>query len=272
MVRMAAVGDNVIDRYPEMDIQYPGGSAANAAVFAARSGARASYIGLIGSDDDGAFILRTLQDEGVDVSRVRTIPGPNSWTDIVLDDDGNRGFTGYEKPAEDLVLTEDDFASLRGVDWVHTGHSSYVEQQLPELAAIAPVCFDFSYKGLDYAAGILPSLEVAAFSREGESVEECVALAEQARSAGAAMCIVTRGAHGALVATSDGVYSRSAEPIQAVDTTGAGDAFQASFVHSLHSGEPVPRALATATAFAARVCLQPGAFGHGIKLLMERRH
>ncbi|WP_336626321.1 MULTISPECIES: PfkB family carbohydrate kinase [unclassified Microbacterium] len=259
---MCAIGDNVLDRYPEEGLAFPGGSATNAAVFASRLGVESAYIGILGSDASADFVRSSLLDEGVDVSRTRRQDAPNPTTDVVVEPDGNRRFTGYVPPVETLDLTDEDLAFLAGMDWIHTGHTSYIDHELSRLHGLAPISFDFSKREMDYAAPLLRYVEVATFSRDDLPYHDCVELLEAARAAGAQFSVVTRGAEGALALSEDGLFEQPAAPVAVVDTIGAGDAFQTCLMAQLRAGADVPAALAAASRFAGRTCRYRGSFGH----------
>lgn len=266
MVAMCAVGDNVIDRYPEEQLMFPGGSAANAAVFARRLGIPSSYIGILGDDLGAAFIQRSLVEEGVDVGRVKWHREPSATTDVVVDAEGNRTFIDYSPPQNALVLSDDDLEFLQSVDWIQTGHSSFIEPQLERMQGTAPISFDFSKRDLDYAAAILPRVAVATFSREELSADEAIALLGAARELGAQLALVTRGAEGAIALGAEGLVHQAATPAAIIDTIGAGDAFQTSLISGMTRGKSLADAMADASVFAAEVCTYRGAFGRGAPL------
>ncbi|WP_336626464.1 MULTISPECIES: PfkB family carbohydrate kinase [unclassified Microbacterium] len=259
---MASVGDNCVDRYLEEGIGFPGGSAVNAAVFAARLGVDSAYHGIVGSDAEGQGIVDALRAEGVDVSWVRVSDEPTSITDIRIDEDGNRVFTAYVPPMSHVVLGDAELEALAGHDWIHTGHSSRTLAQIPALSRLAPVVFDFSYTSVETASDVVDHLAIAAFSRETESEEACFALARDAVERGARIAVVTRGARGAIATDGRTNHTQAVAPVDVVDTTGAGDAFQTAFARAAFSGASIPDALEAATAFAATVCTYRGAFGH----------
>lgn len=259
---MCAVGDNVLDRYPQEGLAFPGGSATNVAVFASRLGVSAAYIGIVGSDDSASFIEGCLASEGVDASRVQRQQAPNPTTDVVIDEDGNRRFIAHTPPEETLRLSEDDVEFLRTVDWIHTGHSSYIEHELDRMAKLAPISFDFSKRGLDYASPLLPRIDVATFSRDDLGLEECEDLLHAAVDLGAGMALVTRGAFGAVALSEGRLHVQPAKPTHVVDTIGAGDAFQTRLMTELVGGQDLSAALEAASAFSAETCGYRGSFGH----------
>lgn len=265
MTRICGVGDNVVDRYVGTGLMYPGGSAANVAVHARRLGSEAGYLGILGDDEAGAHVLKSLLEEDVDVSRVRYEPHPNSFADVSLDEDGNRVFGEFRPPVTRIEIDDDDLEYLSGSDWIHTGHSSFTVPQVPRLRSVAPVVFDFSYLGLDRAAPVLPHVTAAFFSRGDAGTEECLALIEQVREHGPEMVVVTRGAHGSVVwRAGDPVHHQPATPARAVDTLGAGDAYLAALLCGLMAGRPLADAAASAAEYAATVCEHFGAFGRPV--------
>ena len=82
----------------------PGGAPANVAVAASRLGSEAAFIGSVGEDLFGDFILRALEAEGVDTSGVgrQNPPTRTSLAFVEIGTDGDREFTFYRSsPAAD---------------------------------------------------------------------------------------------------------------------------------------------------------------------------
>jgi ribokinase len=65
------------------------------------------------------------------------------------------------------------------------------------------------------------------------------------------MAIITLGAGGSVAATADGLHFQPAFPVEAVDTTAAGDVFCGSLAVALSEGQVLPAALRFASAAAA---------------------
>lgn len=263
-LRMCSIGDNTVDRYVDHGMWYPGGSAANVAVHARRLGIDAGYIGIVGSDDASALVRRSLESESVDLARLRSEPGPNAFTDIYLDENGNRHFGDHSAPSSALILDDADLDYLRGCDWIHTGHSSATESQLGKMASIAPVMFDFSHSSLGYAAPLLEHTTISAFSRPELADAQCRELLTDVCSRGPSIAVVTRGARATIARRGD-FASQSAHEITVVDTLGAGDAFLAAFAANLMAGGTLAVALSAATEYAAESCMHLGAYGHGVE-------
>ena len=62
-MRIAGIGDNVIDRYLNKGVMYPGGNAVNVAAHSAMLGADSAYIGVIGDDLGGSIIAKEPPEE-----------------------------------------------------------------------------------------------------------------------------------------------------------------------------------------------------------------
>ena len=60
-MKIAGIGDNVIDRYINRGVIFPGGNAVNVAAHAAKLGAGAAYVGSIGADREGRIVKEALK-------------------------------------------------------------------------------------------------------------------------------------------------------------------------------------------------------------------
>ncbi len=144
-------------------IARPGGAPANVAVAAARLGSEAAFIGSVGEDLFGDFILRALEAEGVDTSAVRRCEPPTR-TSLAFVEIGERtgtaSFTFYRSdPAADELLSPEDvseevlsgriFRELRE----HTAHkgtlalgASHRAAELARKSSTYPVAFDVNFR------------------------------------------------------------------------------------------------------------------------------
>ena len=261
-MKLLGVGDNVVDRYRNLGLLYPGGNAVNVAVFAARLGASAAYMGQIGDDDAGDHLLRSLIAENVDVSHTWRLHGPNAYADVELKGE-ERVFVGSSRTGAmyDPDPAQLDFA--RQFDVVHSGYAGPLVTLVPHLAAMTQVSFDFGSRyDLPRTLEVAPHLYLAAYSASHLTDGEARQLATAAIEAGAQNALATRGEHGAYLATSTGLTFQAADNITVLDTLGAGDAYIATVLVGLLTGRDPRRALASAASHAAQVCLTHGAFGH----------
>src|ERR671916_2681118 len=134
MGKIVTLGEVVADVYrekspSEVELPFtarPGGAPANVAVAAARLGAEAAFVGRLGDDLFGGFILRALEAVGVDTSAVLRQPPPTRTTlaFVEVSEDGDREFTFYRSvPAADELLAPEDIKreSLSGASFASFG-------------------------------------------------------------------------------------------------------------------------------------------------------
>ncbi|MCO5974248.1 PfkB family carbohydrate kinase [Actinoallomurus soli] len=265
-MRLIGIGDNVVDRYPDLGTMFPGGNAVNVAVYARRAGARAAYLGVTGDDAAGRAVRAALRAEDVDTGEVRTASGPNAWAQIGLVD-GDRVFEGASDGVSRFRLTDAEIAGLAAHDIVHTAYSGSLIEQVPRIARRTRVSFDFSQqRDAPWAPDLVPHLYLAAFSGAGLDDGEVRGLLAEAVARGAGWALVTRGRDGAWLSDGATVWRQPARPVEVVDSLGAGDAFIGTLLVALAGGgDPTP-GLAAAAAAAARACEEHGGFGHGVPL------
>lgn len=90
--------------------QFAGGAPANAAVAVAKLGGRCEFVGMLGHDMFGDFLLRSLREAGAGVRYVRrTAAAKTALAFVSLDVHGERSFSFYRPPAADLLFRDADF-------------------------------------------------------------------------------------------------------------------------------------------------------------------
>ena len=244
-MRILGFGDNIVDRFLDRGLDYPGGNCVNVAVFARRLGADAGYLGVLGDDYAGAYLQASIAPEGVDVSRSRVRDGESGISTLRVEE-GERTFLGWNGGGvtvrSPLELDDDLLDYVAGFDLVHSSVYSRSEPELPKLAGgRALVSFDLSsedeFRSPAYLDRICPSADLVLLSCSHLSVDETRALLADAVARGASVALGTRGTDGAIVTdgrvTIDGDAHLVADPATIVDTMGCGDAFLAGFVVSL---------------------------------------
>jgi fructokinase len=270
----------------------PGGAPANVAVAAARIGSEAAFIGSVGEDLFGDFILRALETEGVDTSAVRRCEPPTrtSLAFVEITAGGDRSFTFYRSdPAADELLSPEDVSreALSGASFINFGSIPLIKDparsaihRIAELAEEldVPLAFDVNFREhlwesareareavdqlLDRSRIIKLSDDELAPLLGTEDVEEAAKLL---LDRGAALVLVSLGPEGAFYATREFTGYVPAFEVECVDATGAGDAFlAASLVHLSENSldeENVREATRRGTASGAIACTGYGAMG-----------
>ena len=262
-MRLCGLGDNTVDEYINQGVGFPGGNAVNVAVMAKSLGADAAYLGVCGNDERGAFLLGQLAEQGIDVSRVRVVDGPNSYCEVALDTDGNRRFLSFQPEPEPLALTLEDVDYLESFDLVHCGYAAHVGFDLAELAQRCRLSFDFGERPSSVDPVLDRSLHAVSYTRSAPSEAEAIALVRDVLAEGPEIVVVTRGARGAVGGHGAEIHVQPSVRARVTDTLGAGDAFIAALVVGLYGGERLPAAAERAARFAAATCERFGAFGTG---------
>ncbi|MFN8079350.1 MAG: carbohydrate kinase family protein [Kineosporiaceae bacterium] len=245
-----------------------GGSGAITAHGLARLGVAVGLIAEVGEDAFGHEMLTRIAAAGVDVSRVRRRPDRGTGLSVVLSDGPARSTLTYlgTIDADPPTWTHpDDVPPAR---WLHVS-SVYLQQrvapELPRLLTLARaaglrVSMDTNLDPAGRFAGladllplvdlVLPNAsEALAMAAALGALTDDLAQAALGLAAHGPVVVVKNGADGALLARSDGsVLVRGGRAIQPVDTTGAGDSFDAGYLAAVLAGHPEATALAWADA------------------------
>ena len=259
-----------------------GGCAINTATALARFGRTAAVAGKVGADPFGDFLLGVLDRRGLDRRLVVRDPAaPTSATVVLVDGDGERTFLHLKGANAQLRSDELDR------DHLFSGRALHVAGALVLDALDGDPCAallaDAQERGLLTsvdtvwdASGrwerILPSLpHVDVFTpslAEAQAISgerDVEAAARRLQRAGAAQVVVKLGPAGCYVAGNGRVDPVA---VDAVDGTGAGDAFTAGLLYGLLDGWPIERAARLANAAGALATTAVGA-SDGLRTLGE---
>jgi len=250
----------------------PGGTSANAAVWAAASGATAAVIGAVGDDVAADLVLAALARHGVDTGHIRREHG-TTGTMLVLHEAGersmvaDRGANATLEPGDlpgvieasavlvsgYLLLQEPTTATaLAALERTRAGLVAVETASWPLIDTFgAPRFFEVTA----LADAVLAN-DREAFSLTGrQGVEACRRLGERYRIAA-----VKRGAEGACLWVDGEVVEAPSSPVTEVDPTGAGDAFDGVVLAALARGQGPAEALDAACRAGARVAGSPSAW------------
>jgi sulfofructose kinase len=258
-----------------------GGMAANAAAAAARLGAEVAFWGRAGNDRAGLAMRDELAACHVDVSSFRLFEGArSSVSGVVVDTRGERtivNFRGAELAADPSWLPLDEVAQADAV---------LADPRWPEGAVLlfeaarrhgVPTVLDGDVADSPVFDALLPRVDYAVFSEPGLGAFAAHAgsLDAQLRYAlerGCALAAVTLGAQGMAWIDATGAHRLPAFPVDAVDTTGAGDAFHGALAFALGARAPIREAFEFATVVAALKCRQAGGRAGVPDLASARAH
>ena len=149
-MKLIAIGDNVTDCYMDEGVYFPGGNAVNVAVNCKKNGAeKVNYIGVFGDDERADYIKQCLTEEGVTYDRSRKVYAHSAQPRVYLKD-GDRVFAaGLRDSCQHLFsikIVKEDEEIIKEYDICHTSCYSNLEYELPALAELCAVSFDFSDK------------------------------------------------------------------------------------------------------------------------------
>lgn len=256
--RLPRPGETVAGR--EMHVGF-GGKGANQAVAAARLGARVSFVARVGDDPFGADYLRRLAAEGLDTTHVRPTANCVTGSAAILVDDAAENCI-VVAPGANGRITPDDIRSAS--DAIAGAVALLCQLEVPLETTLEAF-------RVAHAAGVrtvlnpAPAAELPAellrFSNlvvlnetEAELLtgrSDVDGAAAELRSRGPHAVVVTLGENGARIVDEGGATTIGAFRVQALDTTGAGDAFTAALAVGWARGQPLRHAARIAAAAAA---------------------
>jgi fructoselysine 6-kinase len=260
----ATIGESCVDRYlPPISRDTPGGNALNVAAGLAAAGLPTTYVGAVGDDDEGRFVVSQGRARGIDMRHVAVTPGPTGRTTITVTPGGDRvfdsevlGVSATFRPSDEVV----EFLKTRS--WVHaTGPGEIVDALESVAAAGVQLSYDVYHPPRTERFHALAALlEVAFLSAPGSRAADAAELARDAVRRGARSAVVGRGKDGCVMLAGGRVFEQPAVPARVVDTLGAGDALIAGVIAALLAGAPPPAALEQGARAAAAACEHIGAW------------
>ena len=243
-----------------------GGKGLNQAVALARAGQPVYMAGAVG--EDGGMLTDFLEASGVRTELIRRLDGPNGHAVIQVDANGQNAiflFGGSNRRIGEEQLRE-TLAGFEKGDWLLLQNEINCTDRLIALAAekgmriiLNPSPFtedilSWPLEKLEWL--ILNEVEAAAMTGEtepGRALDRLKALYP------AVEAVMTLGAGGAWATEGEQRVFQPAFPVDAVDTTGAGDTFTGYFFRGIASGMPVPKALCLAAKAASVAVTRSGA-------------
>lgn len=267
MAEVVCFGEALIDFLGESDTgpgsqrfqRHAGGAPANVAVAAARLGTATAFVGMFGKDAFGDFLLKSLEEAGVTTQyALRTDAANTALAFVSLDAHGERRFSFYRPPAADLLFRPEHFKAecFAQAKFFHVCSNSLTEVGIAVATldgvrrareAGALVSFDINLRPALWSAEADSAPRVWSVLKEADVVKASAAelrfLAQGLGSEDAVLAELWRGRCQWLLIT-DGPapvrqLTRRGEdllpvfPVQAVNTTGAGDAFVGGLLNRL---------------------------------------
>jgi sugar/nucleoside kinase (ribokinase family) len=243
-----------------------GGQTTTALCTCAALGLRAKYIGTFGNDDSGRRIREEVARHGVDLEDACVREAPNPFAVILLAEGQGERIVLWDRDRV-LALRDDELKPdvIRGARLVHV-------DDVDANAAIRAA-------GIARQAGLPVTSDIEALTDRTDALVEAVtipifaehvlraltgeddverALRKVRRTHEGVLC-VTLGSRGAMLLDGDRLHHEPGLPVNAVDTTGAGDVFRGAFIYALLRGDAPADLLRFANAAAAMSCTREGA-------------
>ena len=264
--KLLAIGDNCIDHYTELGKRFPGGNALNVAVFASRiQDIKSDYMGVVGTDENGRYLLDQMQREGFDTHLVTQLEGSTAVTEILIRNEDRVFDKYYEGVQENPCFQQEVIPTLLEYDLLHYTVWGYGKEHIPEIKKINSTILscDFSSELENPVTKIMKYLDYSFFSGS-KLIEESVNPEEvlmNLKEKTLGVVVMTLGEHGSITTDGDRIYRGEAIPVEVVDTLGAGDAFIAAFLCSRLRGESIPKSIKRGHQFASEICRRLGAWG-----------
>lgn len=209
-----------------------GGKGANQSIAAALAGSDVTHIGAVG--EDGAWAIKTMASRGVDVSKVRSDEKSTGNATIIIDAQAENVITFF--PGANAALGD---AEMNGLKDATPGDVLLLQNEVNLSAEAASLAKNLGMKVLYSAApfdvdavkSVLPHVDTLLLNEVeyGQLIESLVEVPVPE-------ILITRGAVGADLVSDSIQIHVDAIPVEAVDTTGAGDCFAGYFAAGLDQG------------------------------------
>ncbi|MEU6368257.1 ribokinase [Streptomyces sp. NPDC046931] len=251
-------------------VVHPGGKGANQAVAAARLGARTALLARVGDDGHGRLLLGTQRDAGVDTTGVLVGGAPTGVALITVDPSGDNSIV--VSPGANGRLAPEDVRAAGALLRASRVVSAQLEiplETVEEVVRNLPPGTRFVLN--PSPPGPLPAEVLTACDPLIVNEHEARVIAGRALDGspedwaaallalGPRSVVVTLGPQGALVADGAALTRVPSVKVDAVDTTGAGDAFTAALAWRLGTGSSLADAAAYAARVGAAAVTRPGA-------------
>ncbi|HEY7304992.1 MAG TPA: carbohydrate kinase family protein [Bryobacteraceae bacterium] len=250
-----------------------GGSSAITAFNLASFRTKVAFVGVVGTDVLGRFVRERLMAGGVDVRFLRQSEREKTGITVWFDRSGERGGMTYLGTIPLLRPGDIPFGQLNGARHLHVGHYFLLQKfhaKAPAVFAKAKRLglttsldcnYDPSEKWDSNIRKVLPHVDVF-FPNEHEAMRltGCTSAEDAARELGklAKTIAVKLGERGVLMFTEGVLFRIPAAKVRAVDTTGAGDSFNAGFLARFLRGASVSECAKSGVEAAARCVRKVG--------------
>jgi sugar/nucleoside kinase (ribokinase family) len=243
-----------------------GGQMTTAMACCARLGLRAKYVGVTGTDENGRRIRAEMSHHQVDMADAVIRDVPNQFAVIIVDETTGERIVLWDRDERlQLRPREIPLDALRAARLMHVDdvdQAAAIEAAKLGRQAGIRVTSDID-RLTDRTEELVSAVTIPIFAEHvpvaltGKPDPESALRALRQRHDG--LLCVTLGHQGALALDGDRAIHSPAFPVNAVDTTGAGDVFRSGFIYGTLQGWPIEQVLRFANAAAGVSCTRLGA-------------
>jgi ribokinase len=253
--------------------QGPGGKGSNQAVQAARMGARAEFVGLVGTDSFAGIAWQLYQAEAVGTRFLSATEDRNTGVGFIVLDSAGDNFILLD-PGANALFSPADVERAR--PYLADSRVVITQLEIPlETAACAmslgrqsgAITILNPAPGQAVPPAMFGSVDVVTpnetelrlmLGRQPDDPADSLDLCAELLRLGAQTVVLTRGEQGALLVRADGTLAVPPVNVNVVDTTGAGDAFSGTLAARLAAGDSLETAARWAAAAGALACTRLG--------------
>lgn len=247
--------------YAESLQKYYGGDTLNVIVAAARLGSKVGYVTRVGRDSFQTYLLDSWQAENIDTSNIKIVEGFNGLYIISTQDNDRKEFVFYRTKSAATSLSSDDISEeyIQQANIVYSSGlaqslSSSVKGAIKKAFQLAKdkgclVAYDPNYRerqwdadeALEAMEEIIDCVDIVMLN----SVHDAEWLIEQSSpdkiikyfwDKGVSTVVVKQGKKGCVVGYNGEISTIQGIETEALDSTGAGDAFDGGFLHGIACG------------------------------------
>ncbi|NTU65598.1 MAG: carbohydrate kinase family protein [Chloroflexi bacterium] len=234
-----------------------GSSSAIFACGAARLGLRVAFIGKAGDDEFGRFMLRELDQRHVDTQAIVIDPHIPTGLSVILSRPSDRAILTHLGSIAALRFDEIDLTLLSRARHLHLGSYFLLDTLRPDVPRLfdeakargLSISMDTNYDPTaQWTGGLRETLQRVDVFLPNET--ELLAITQEDsieagldRVAEIPTVAVKLGARGAMARRGSQIVHAASLPVKVVDTTGAGDSFDAGFVYAYLAGQDLAQAL-----------------------------
>ena len=251
-----------LNRFGTLKAKSGGGSAANTTAALGRMGFPATFIGKVGDDEEGDFLLENMRP--VETSLVRRGGGSGVCL-VVLDRHQDRFLFVKGNANSTLTIDEVNLSGLRDISWIHLtsfiGEPPFEAQKalVNHLEASVKISIDpgeiYAKKGLDKIQPLIKRCHILFLTEREIRLLTNLGLSAGARvlmEIGPSILVCKKGSKGSHVFSKEKDFGVPAIPVEVVDNTGAGDVYNAGFLGGFFIGKPLEECALFATKVAAK--------------------